>query len=210
MPQNNPGFDIRSRDPITGDLYFVEVKGRVAGATTVTVTKNEILTGLNKPDRFVLALVAVDADETEVRYVQRPFKGTEDAFFDAASVNYQWLKLWERGREPEPPPRPPVEHWIELMVERLATQFAPERIVLFGSHARGEARDGSDVDLLVVLPETPDAGEASVEMRRAVSDLPIAKDIVVTTPEEIERRGHLVGTVLRPALKEGRIVYARS
>jgi superfamily II DNA/RNA helicase len=101
MPRNNPGFDVLSRDPITGGIWFIEVKGRVLGAPTVTVTKNEILTGLNKPDRFLLALVAVDGDETEPRYVTRPFKGTEDVYFDAASINFEWDKLWQRGYPPE-------------------------------------------------------------------------------------------------------------
>ena len=54
------GYDIESRMPGTGRLRFIEVKGRVAGAGTVTVTKNEILTGLNKPDDFILAIVELD------------------------------------------------------------------------------------------------------------------------------------------------------
>lgn len=51
------GYDIESRDPYTGRLRFLEVKGRVSGAATITVTKNEILYSLNKPDDFILALV---------------------------------------------------------------------------------------------------------------------------------------------------------
>ena len=47
-------------------------------------------------------------------------------------------------------------------------------------------------------------------MRRTLSDLPVSKDIIVTTPEEIARRGHIVGTVLRAALREGKVVYERS
>jgi hypothetical protein len=98
MPRNNPGFDILSRDPGTGEIWFIEAKGRIRGAPTVTVTKNEILTGLNKPDRFLLALVAVDGNDTDLRYVTRPFKGTEDVYFDTASVNFEWDKLWQRGQ----------------------------------------------------------------------------------------------------------------
>ena len=62
------------------------MKGRVKGATTVTVTRNEILTALNKPDDLYLALVEVDGEETSVRYVQHPFKKEPD--FAATSVNY--------------------------------------------------------------------------------------------------------------------------
>ena len=80
------GYDIESVVPGTGDLRFIEVKGRVIGATTVTVSRNEILTALNKPDDYYLALVEVDGEQTKVRYVQHPFKKEPD--FAATSVNY--------------------------------------------------------------------------------------------------------------------------
>ena len=68
------GYDIESAIPGTGRLRFLEVKGRVAGADTVTVTKNEILYSLNKPDDFILAMVAFGADGSHaVRYLRRPF-----------------------------------------------------------------------------------------------------------------------------------------
>ena len=53
---------------------FIEVKGRAAGAETVTVTKNEILTALNKPEEFILAIVELDGDASTVRYVRKPFQ----------------------------------------------------------------------------------------------------------------------------------------
>ncbi|MXW26872.1 MAG: nucleotidyltransferase domain-containing protein [Dehalococcoidia bacterium] len=98
---------------------------------------------------------------------------------------------------------------IATMVERIADQFDPDRTVLFGSWARGEAKASSDVDLLVVMPDGTDRREAAVAMRVAVGDLPISKDIVVTTPDEIARRAHIVGTVLRAALREGKVVHER-
>lgn len=101
MPQNNPGYDIRSKDPANGSLLFIEVKGRVPDATTVCVTRTEILTALNKPDTFVLALVTVDGYLAEDPiYVRVPFAGNEEAFFDTASVNYQLPALLARGRAP--------------------------------------------------------------------------------------------------------------
>jgi len=100
------GYDIESRIPGTGRLRFIEVKGRIEGATTVTVTKNEILVALNMPDSFLLALVRVPISENEVanseqcqmRYVQSPFEREPD--FAASSVNYNWRELWEKGWQP--------------------------------------------------------------------------------------------------------------
>jgi superfamily II DNA or RNA helicase len=115
------GYDIESRIPGSGRLRFLEVKGRIQGAETVTITKNEILTALNKPDDWVLALVEVppaefgpgDAFATGiaeergayltgegciVRYGRRPF--THEPDFGAVSVNYKWDELWLRGKEP--------------------------------------------------------------------------------------------------------------
>ena len=103
-----------------------------------------------------------------------------------------------------------VEAVVATMGKRIAEGFDPERILLFGSRARGDTRDVSDVDLLVVMPDGTDRREAAIEMRGAVGDLPLTKDIVVTTPDHIARRGHVIGTVLRPALREGKVLYQRA
>ena len=99
--------------------------------------------------------------------------------------------------------------WLPEIVNRLVREFDPLKIILFGSHARGEANMHSDLDLLVVLRRVSPKRREVVEMRCALGDLPVSKDVIVTTPEEIDRRGDLVGTVLRPALREGRVLYER-
>ena len=101
------------------------------------------------------------------------------------------------------------ETFISTMVDRIVEGFHPSRVILFGSHARGTATEWSDVDLLVILPNVSDKRDTAVEIRRALGDLPVCKDIVVATSEEVGRRGHLVGTVLRSALREGRVIYER-
>ena len=98
---------------------------------------------------------------------------------------------------------------ISTMVDRIVGRFQPSRVVLFGSQARGTAKEWSDVDLLVVMDNVPNKRRVAVEIRRSLGDLPISKDIVIATPDEITRRGHVVGTVLRAALREGMIVYER-
>jgi superfamily II DNA or RNA helicase len=97
--QQQLGYDIESRDPRTGRLRFIEVKGRVAGAATVTVTRNEILTSLNKPDDYILAIVEFfDGDAHRVHYVRRPFRQEPD--FGVTSVNYALAELLARAEEP--------------------------------------------------------------------------------------------------------------
>jgi len=93
------GYDIESRDPKSGRLRFLEVKGRVSGAATITVTKNEILYSLNKPEDFILAIVEfLDGESHKVHYVRRPFRREPD--FGVTSVNYDFADLIERGSAP--------------------------------------------------------------------------------------------------------------
>jgi hypothetical protein len=89
------GYDIESRVPGTGRLRFIEVKGRAAGPKTVTVTKNEILTALNKPEDFLLAIAEVEGDAGEPRYIARPFERQPD--FAVTSVNYDLNDLLGRA-----------------------------------------------------------------------------------------------------------------
>lgn len=98
------GYDIESRIPKTGHLRFIEVKGRILTGQTVTVTKNEIITALNKPENFILALVQVPpADGIDsncsIRYVQQPFHKEPD--FAVTSVNYNLQELWQMGTAPQ-------------------------------------------------------------------------------------------------------------
>jgi hypothetical protein len=96
------GYDIESAVPGTGRLRFIEVKGRVSGADTITVTKNEILYSLNKPDDFILAIVELLGDgKHKTHYLRRPFHGkgitTE---FSGATVNFPFAQLIAEGAAP--------------------------------------------------------------------------------------------------------------
>ncbi len=99
MPHNNPGYDIESRDPAKKQLLFIEVKGKASGMRTVTISKTQILTGLNKPDEFILAVVEVDGDTARsVRYLRQPF--TRELDFAVTSVNFNLDDLMERAEDP--------------------------------------------------------------------------------------------------------------
>ncbi len=95
VSKDNLGYDIESSIPETGKLRFIEVKGRITGATTVTITKNEILTAFNKPDDYILALVEVVSEpsntKTKISYLKKPFSAEPD--FSVTSVNYDIKKL---------------------------------------------------------------------------------------------------------------------
>ena len=93
------GYDIESLEPGTGCLRFLEVKGRISGAATITVTKNEILYSLNKPEDFILAIVEfLEEDRHRVHYVRRPFHREPD--FGVTSVNYDFPELILRAESP--------------------------------------------------------------------------------------------------------------
>ena len=90
------GYDIESRVPDTGQLRFIEVKGRISGAPTITVTRNEILYSLNKPEDYILGIVEfLDGGEHRVHYVREPFRREPD--FGVTSVNYDFAELLTRA-----------------------------------------------------------------------------------------------------------------
>jgi predicted nucleotidyltransferase len=92
-------------------------------------------------------------------------------------------------------------------VRLLAEAARPDRIILFGSHARGDADAGSDIDLLVVEPEVADRAREMVRLRRVLRPLRVPVDLLVYSRDEVERWGRQPGTALYWALKEGRVVY---
>jgi len=96
------------------------------------------------------------------------------------------------------------------MAKRIVRRFDPDRIILFGSHARGEAGPDSDVDLLVVMPVSGSKRDTAVEIGVALHDFRIPKDVIVTTPEDFEWRKKYPGTIERPAFLEGKVLYERA
>ena len=96
---------------------------------------------------------------------------------------------------------------LKKTVQRLVADFHPQRIILFGSQARGTADKRSDVDILVITPIKGNRHDLMVKMYRALDALNYGFDILVSTWEEFERDRFIPGTVARYASQEGRVIY---
>lgn len=102
-----------------------------------------------------------------------------------------------------------IERTLAQMVERIVKRFAPERIILFGSHAAGNAGPDSDVDLLVVMTPKGSKAEQELDILKLLRSHRIPKDVIVTTPEDFAWRRKIPGTIERPAALGGRVLYAK-
>ena len=95
---------------------------------------------------------------------------------------------------------------IYKLANRIAEQFQPERIILFGSYARGNPSPDSDVDLLVVLPFHGKNWQMAAEIRRRVRAA-MAMDLLVRTPEQIRQRLSSGDTFLQEIIQQGQVLY---
>jgi predicted nucleotidyltransferase len=96
---------------------------------------------------------------------------------------------------------------IREAVARLAADPLPQRIILFGSQARGDADSSSDIDLLVIESEVPNRAAEMVRLRRLLRPLPASFDVLVYSQDEVASWGQQAGTALYWALKEGRVLH---
>jgi len=103
-----------------------------------------------------------------------------------------------------------AEGKLKEMVRRIVAKFDPQRIILFGSRARGSARPDSDADLLVVMDVEGSRFEATTRVRMCVRGMGLPKDIVVVTPRDMEKYAGAAGSVIQAALREGKVLYERA
>jgi predicted nucleotidyltransferase len=99
---------------------------------------------------------------------------------------------------------------LAAATDRIVARFHPDKIILFGSQARGTANSKSDVDLLVVMPLSGRRRKLVADMDCALSGLGFARDIAILTPEEFERDRWIPGTIARPAFLQGKVLYERA
>ena len=98
---------------------------------------------------------------------------------------------------------------MAALVRRLVETIDPDRIILFGSRARGDHRPDSDVDLLIVKPSEDPPARRDVRAYRAIMDLPIPKDVLWYTPDEVRDWGEVRNHIVSRALREGKVLYEK-
>ena len=96
---------------------------------------------------------------------------------------------------------------VQEAVRWLASAVPESTIILFGSAARGDMNEDSDLDFLVILPTVPDKWAEMVRLSEALSSILFPIDVLVYSEQEVADRGHLKGTALHHALLEGQVVY---
>jgi len=102
------------------------------------------------------------------------------------------------------------EEILKEVTRRLVEGFHPDKIILFGSQARGTADDRSDVDILVICPVNDNRRNLILDMYNALEGMRLATDILILTPEEFELDRYIPGTIARPAWLEGKTLYERN
>ena len=102
------------------------------------------------------------------------------------------------------------EQTLQEITRRLVEKFHPQAVILFGSQARGTADDRSDVDLIVLCDGFANRNDLEASMYAALRGIDVPIDVLVFTPEEFRSERSTVGTVVRPAAEEGRILYGRA
>ena len=112
-------------------------------------------------------------------------------------------------RRPNQSDRAKVRRLTTEMVRRIVARFQPDRVVLFGSQARGDAAWDSDIDLLVVMPVNGSKRAKQLEVRIALHDVHYPKDVIVVTPDEWAKHKNIPGTIVRPARLEGKVLYEK-
>ena len=103
-----------------------------------------------------------------------------------------------------------ITYILDQMVQRIVGRFHPDRIILFGSHAKGKPTQDSDLDLLIVMPVEGSRRRKANEIDLALADRTVPLDVIVVTPDQFERQRDVIGTIVGEAVREGKTLYERA
>lgn len=99
---------------------------------------------------------------------------------------------------------------IDEIVQRIVEGFDPQRVILFGSWARGSAGADSDVDLLIIMEVEGSKRKKATEIDIALVGIPVPIDLIVATPSDVERSVDSLASIIAPAVREGKVLYERA
>src|SRR5438105_1921893 len=99
---------------------------------------------------------------------------------------------------------------LDTMVARIERVVRPERVILFGSRARGDARENSDFDLLVIAESDEPRYRRAAPLYAALADVPVEADVLVYTPSEVEEWSAVPQAFVTTAIREGQVLYEKS
>lgn len=100
-----------------------------------------------------------------------------------------------------------IQPVLNQLIERITVRFAPQKIILFGSYAGGEPGPDSDIDLLIVIDVKGSTRQKANEIDLLMADRTMPMDFIVLTPEQYERQKNIIGTIVRQADREGKVIY---
>jgi uncharacterized protein len=103
-----------------------------------------------------------------------------------------------------------IDMVIDDMVRKIVERFHPDKIILFGSCARGETTKDSDIDILIVIPVKHSTRQMANEIDLSLADRTVPLDLLVVTPEQYDHQKNIVGTTIHEAVREGRTLYDRA
>jgi len=109
-------------------------------------------------------------------------------------------------RAHKPKLSPQLASVVDEVIRRIIATAQPQRILLFGSAARGQANEDSDLDFLVIMRGPVHRRAIAQEIYRNLHGIPTPVDVVVATEQDVQH-GQAIGSILRPALREGQVIY---
>ncbi len=103
-----------------------------------------------------------------------------------------------------------IQDALDEMTRRIVDRFHPDRIILFGSYVEGEPTDDSDLDILIVMPVEGSRRSKANEIDLTLADRVVPMDLIVVTPEQYDRQKDMIGTIVREAVRDGKVIYERA